>query len=208
MKKHDEYLSTSLWYRERITDPYQTIAEFFSFADVASQRKHIITMLKVACSGHSWRKTDPGDLLYHLKIIESVINAAFLINKEKKQSPLDITQKDIFNPNLFCGRHAHNGEWDYFPRVLSFKEFSNPYLAFTHFFKYLALSEWKSQLQEILQYALVEDSLFASGTDMDILSIYIYLIKLVEAAHLIDVREINHIGGRIKNRANAGLNWI
>jgi hypothetical protein len=204
MKKQDEYLSTSVWYREAITDPYQTIAEFFSADDIASFRKHIKAMLKAACSDCSWRKSEPGDLLYYLKLIESVINAAFLINKDKKQSPLDITPKDIFNPNLYCGRHANNAEWDYFPRVLSFKEFSNPYLAFTHFFKYLPLAEWKSQLQEISEYALVNMSLFEAGIEMDILSLYFYLTKLVEAAHLIDVREINHIGGHIKNRAKIG----
>jgi len=205
MKKKAEYLTTSIWYREPITDPYQTIAEFFSAADPATYRKDIKDILKTASSNHSWRKSNPGDLLYHLKLIESVINAAFLINKEKKESPLDITPKDIFNPNLYCGWHANNTEWDYFPRGLSFKEFSNPYRAFSHFFKYLSLPEWKTILQEVSEYALANDSLFESGVDMDILSIYIYLTKLVEAAHLIDVREVNHIGGHIKNRVKSGF---
>jgi len=30
--------------------------------------------------------------------------------------------------------------------------------------------------------------------------LYSHLTKLVEAAHLIGVREVNHIGGRIKRR--------
>jgi hypothetical protein len=28
MKQKHEYLETSLWYKEEITDPYQTIADF------------------------------------------------------------------------------------------------------------------------------------------------------------------------------------
>jgi hypothetical protein len=39
-----------------------------------------------------------------------------------------------------------------------------------------------------------------AGIDFDTLPIYFHLTKLVEAVHLIDVREITHIGGRIKNR--------
>jgi hypothetical protein len=34
MKKNDDYLSTSLWYRKVIKDPYQTIAEYFSYVAI------------------------------------------------------------------------------------------------------------------------------------------------------------------------------
>jgi hypothetical protein len=207
MKKHDEYLSSSLWNRNIITDPYQTIAEFFSTDSIASYREYIIAMLKTASSNHSWEKSYPGDLLYYLKLIESIINSAFLLNKANKQSPLDIGRNDIFNPNLYCGWHTSHTEWDYFPRVLSFTEFSDPYLAFKHFFKFLTLADWKSELLVISEYALVNTSLFAAGIEKDMFPIYIHLTKLVEAAHLIDVREINHIGGHIKDRVKAGFHW-
>lgn len=197
--KHD-YLETSLWYREKIIDPYQIIAEFFSAADIASYRDTIKGVLQAACSDRIWRKNSPGDLLYKFKMFESVINAAYLVNKEKKTSPLSIDYKDIFNPNLYIGWRSNNKEWDYFPRLLSFKEYSNPYLAFKRFFKYLKISQWKQDLSCLLDYALIETSLFEAGIEIDTLSIYFHLTKLVEAAHLIDVREINHIGGRIKNR--------
>src|SRR5437899_343690 len=104
--KHD-YLETSLWFKERITDPYQTIAGLFSAADIACYRKMIKDLVKTACSRGTWKKTTPGDLLYQLGLVESLINAAFLINKEKKRSPLSIDHKDIFNPNLYVGWHAN-----------------------------------------------------------------------------------------------------
>ena len=46
----------------------------------------------------------------------------------------------------------------------------------------------------------MEDAL-ASNTDscnMDLLRIYFHLTKLMEAAHLIDVREVTHVGGELK----------
>ena len=172
MKPDHDYIDTSIWYKEEITDPYQVIAEFFAAADVASHRKDI----------------------------KDAINAAYLINKEKKKSPLSIGKDDLFNPNLFCSWHADLTAWDFFPRSLSLKEYIDPYWAFKRFFKHLSLPEWKRELHDIVEYALVETSFPEACIDFDTLPIYFHLTKLIEAAHLIDVREITHIGGIIKNR--------
>jgi hypothetical protein len=80
------------------------------------------------------------------------------------------------------------------------KEYKNPYVVFKRFFKFKELPKWKSDLQDILSYALGKDTLFEAGVYIDCLSIYLHLTKLIEAAHLVDAREIYHIGGMIKNR--------
>jgi hypothetical protein len=201
MKAAKDYLQTSLWYKEKITDPYQVIAEFFCSAGLTAYKKCIKDALKAASGNHIWRKYNPGDLLYDFKMLESIINAAYLINKENKTAPLIIKKESSFNPNLFCGWHVDSTQWDYFPRALSFKEYVNPYLTFKRFFKYLPLPKWKQELQDLLEFALVETSLREAGIEKDMLSIYFHLTKLVEAAHLIDVRETTHIGGYLKNRA-------
>ena len=38
MGKHHNYLETSIWYKEEISDPYQVIAEFFGYDDIAGSR--------------------------------------------------------------------------------------------------------------------------------------------------------------------------
>lgn len=195
--KHD-YLETSIWYKERIKDPYQVIAAFFSAADIASHRKRIRVFLKASCSDKIWRKDNPGDLLHDFKLIESVINAAYVLNKEKKKSPIEITSYDLLNRNLYS--NDMDNDWNCFPRSLSRKEYINPYRVFKNFFDYQELEKWKKELQAILNYALVSTGLTESETELNVLSIYIHLNKLVEAAHLIDVREITHIEGHIKNR--------
>lgn len=197
--KHD-YLETSLWYREKIMDPNQVIAQFFTSGDIASYRKTIRKIVQAACSNRIYSKNNPGDLLYKFKMLESVINSAYLINQEKKKSPLLITQSDAFSAELFAGSHAKTTAWDYFPRLLSWKEFSDPYLAFRRFFKFAAISRWKDDLNCLLDYSLGKTNLFEAGIDIDIFNIYLHLIKLVEAAHLVDVREIKHVDGRIKSR--------
>jgi hypothetical protein len=48
-----------------------------------------------------------------------------------------------------------------------------------------------------------------AGKDFDTLPIYFHLTKLVEAVHLIDVREINHIGGYYRTaRLNEAVRQI
>ncbi|HEX3933675.1 MAG TPA: hypothetical protein VHW43_03290, partial [Puia sp.] len=71
---------------------------------------------------------------------------------------------------------------------------------FKRFFKYKEIEGWKEDLQEILSFALSAGSYSDLGVELNLLAIYIHLNKLLEAAHLIDVRETTHIDGRIKNR--------
>jgi hypothetical protein len=200
MKQQHNYIESSIWYKEEITDPYQVIAEFFSAADLNSNRKIIKDLLFAANSEKIYNKDSPGDLLFHMKLFESLINAAYLINQEKKKSPLEIPNYELFNPNLYRGWDKDSTDWDFLPRTLSLKEYKDPYVVFKRFFKFMDLLTWKKDLQEVLDYALVKDSLFEAGVFIDCLSIYLHMTKLIEAAHLIDVRETYHIGGMIKNK--------
>jgi len=200
MSHEHDYLKTSIWYKEEITDPYEVIGEFFHDSDLATHREMTAEMLLAASSERVYDKTTPSDVLLQFKFMESVINAAYLINKEEKESPLKIKKSDVFNPNLYCSWHRDLTEWDFFPRMLSLEEYVNPYLVFKRFFKYMELPEWKEVLQEILDYALASDSIYETVVKIDTLSIYFHLSKLIEAAHLIDVREINQTKGYIKNR--------
>lgn len=61
-------------------------------------------ILSAAMSMKADDKGTPGDLLYEVGLLESLINAAYLINQEKKKSPIDIPEYGIFNPNYFRGQ--------------------------------------------------------------------------------------------------------
>jgi hypothetical protein len=201
MKKIPKYLEDAVWSRDKISDPYQAIAEFFSAASLIDYRNDIKKMVRYAFSRGSWKKDNPADIMYHFRRIEEIMNVAYLINEEKKDSPLEINESDVFNPNLFRGWVSGHTEWEYLPKVLSFKEFRNPYLALRRFFKFKKLGEWKELLREFSEFVFTGQGIeYESEDSYNSLDIYLHLIKLVEAVHLIDVREINHIGGNIKNR--------
>jgi hypothetical protein len=196
--KAPDYLISSIWYKKLINDPYKVIADLFDFADASDFRKDLREMFRAAYGEHYWKKGSPGRLLFVLEQVEAGINAAYLINKKHKESHQRITKEDAFNPQLFCGQHVNLMKWDFFPRMLSFKEFADPYKAISKFFSYCSLKEWKEILKELCEFALSKGSIQETIEYPDSLTLYEHLIKLIEALHFIDVRE-NHRGGRMVN---------
>ncbi|GAA3932492.1 hypothetical protein GO495_16480 [Chitinophaga oryziterrae] len=79
--------------------------------------------------------------------------------------------------------------WDNFSRSLTYKEFSSPYLVFGKLFSFLSLGEWRELLRELFSMGLSRSSFFDETLDFDMLGIKKHLEKLIESAHLIDVRD-------------------
>lgn len=108
----------------------------------------------------------------------------------------------MFNRNLFRSWHANYTDWDEVPKFLSLKEYHNPYLGMKRFFKCNSIDEWKVLLNHILHYAFSKSSILVEISDSDSLTVQRRLAGLIEAVHLIDVRENTHVGGCLKNFAN------
>ena len=83
--------------------------------------------------------------------------------KRDEKNPLWTGKDNVFNPNLFCGWHAGKWESDFFPRMLSLKANSDPYVVFKRFLKFLSLAEGKRDLIELLENALVTISFLISA---------------------------------------------
>ena len=90
-----------------------------------------------------------------------------------------------------------SSDWEDLPHFLSVKEFCNPYKVFRKFFKYQQRDEWMHDLEDTVDCALSKNG---GELGLEMIAIYSHLAKLTEAAHLINVREVTHIGGILKNR--------
>lgn len=189
MKSITDYLDSYMANTEEVNDPNKLMSEFFTMGDVAEFREDIYHIVRTACSGKYWKKGSPNDLIFLFRNLEFVINAAHIINGQARKSALHIEDKDIFNPDLFRRNDTISNNWDYFPRMLSYKEFVNPYTTFKIFFKYQDHAHWKKTLRNVLEYALSRGRIFDEWEDFDCLAIYRHLVKLIEAAYLICVRE-------------------
>jgi hypothetical protein len=131
-----------------------------------------------------------------MRIIGSLIKAADHL-KGIKNGPITVFEGDIFNKKYFRSHYVSSNEWEEFPRFLSVKEFCNPYKVFRKFFKYQPCNEWVHDLEQTVDCALSNNN---GELGLEMIAIYTHLVKLIEAAHLINVREVTHIGGILKNR--------
>ena len=194
--KDKDIFDTQCWYYNVITDPYQVFAEACSHTGLSHFRRVIRKLLQYAEAEKIYREKSTCDVLWYMKIIRSLIKAADVL-KEKKKSPVEVSEMDLFDKKYFRSHYQSADELEEFPRTLSVKEFCNPYRVFHKFFKYQDLDQWVHDWEQAVECALSRTS---GKLGMDMLKIYSYLAKLVEAAHLINVREVTHVGGILKNR--------
>jgi hypothetical protein len=187
-------------------DPFCTIEDFFSALSLPDYRKYILSMLKAAGSRYCWREEDPGSLLYFQQKMTDLMKAAHSLAKtggnsrpgfERARLVPDLLDRETLDPSLYSDKRAGNSAWSLFPRFLSGREFIDPYRAFRTFFAKKSIKTWKKDLKEIIFYALSPHDSKEDLMDFDFLRINLSLQKLVEAAHLIWIREINPTSTKI-----------
>ena len=191
-----DIFETQCWSYSIISDPYQVFAEVFFTADMDFLRRFIKKILHYAEADEIYGQKSPCDILLFMRIIRSVIKAADHL-KDIKKSAIMVSESDAFNKKYFKSHYVSSNDWEEFPHFLSVKEFCNPYKAFRRFSKYQECDKWVHDLEEITDCALSKNQ---GQLGLEMIAIYSHLAKLVEAAHLINVREVTHIGGILKNR--------
>src|SRR5665213_3297845 len=190
-----DIFETKCWDYQVINDPYQVFATCFSFATISAFRKAIKEVLLFATTSKVYNKKAPAALLAKFKVIMSVMLAANQINQAKKSSPLQLTLTEFADKRLYARPHATCPEWEYLPKMLTTKEYRNPYRVFKKFFKYQPVEQWREDIALVLDYALAG---YNESCALNLLQLYFHLTRLMEAAHIIDVREVTHLGGHLK----------
>jgi hypothetical protein len=191
-----DVFETHCWLYDVVSDPYQIFAEVFSTAGMDFLRRFIKKISHYAEANEiCWQKS-PSNVLFFMRVIRSLIKAADHL-KEIKNGPITVSEGDVFDKKYYRSHYLSSSGLEDFPRFLSVKEFCNPYKVFRKFFKYQDAEEWVHDLEEIVDSALSKNH---GELDLEMISIYSHLVKLTEAAHLINVREVNHVGGILKTR--------
>jgi len=198
-EKKEDVFETQCWAYEIIEDPYQVFAQCYDFAGIDNYRKLIRNTLLSVYDNKVYKKLEPSSTLYEYSIILSVLNVAYYINRQNKKEAINFFFGDKLDSRYYCEGEKKEVDWECFPRFLSMKEYENPYLVFKHIFQYQDLGEWKKDLQEVIERTL---SSYNEDMFLEILPIYLHLSKLMEAAHLINVREVTHIKGYFKGLRN------
>ena len=185
--KNQDPFQTFCWLREVIHDPYKVVTRCFENETIVTYRKTIKNSLFFVEKKKIFHKEHPCNLVFDFKVFNSVIKAADCINCQSREPTSHISSTDFMDTRLYSRESREFTEWDFFPRHLTRKEYKNPYRALKIFFQYQSAQQWELTLNDVLDAAL---SSYGEETDLDLLSIYYYLLKLMEALNLIELREL------------------
>lgn len=156
-------------------------------------------------------KGEPGDLVFEHDRICKLIDACHVLFKNKYRS----TDQPDYDParhsfpdnslNRVILIASRINDWNEFPYLLNCNEWEEPRLVLQDFFQYLSIHEWKSELNLWLQAGLSKESVFDITKPERILPVCLHLRKLVEAASLIHIMELD--GGK-ETQVEEGANEI
>lgn len=169
-------------------NPYRVIPAIFSFAHIEDQRTFIKDILLYSTSSKRYQKEDFGSILLYLEHFSCLLAACFVISKQRKGSPIEVRTDDMLNSNFYSIRETTTDIWSEFPRSLTQEEFLNPYKALKQVFKSRNPEVWSSLIKDVTDYAC--GNYGGDFPEINSFEVYQHLCKLLEAAHLINVREI------------------
>jgi hypothetical protein len=138
-------------------------------------------------------------MLYFFDLLGKVIEAAELLtdepgNREKGAVITPSSESDLLNPYFYCSQTQKEfPAWQCFPRHLSRSEYLDPYWVLEKCFQRKSSAEWRAFLMDLFCAASKNDNSIVDDThDIDIYRTCRYLFKLLEACHLIKVREMGN----------------
>ncbi len=193
-KRTEDIFETRIWAGTAVTDPYQVLAEIFSASGFYSLKQTVRRVIESAMSKGIYDDRSPADVVLCMRWVVSLIKASHIL-KDVKRSKIEVEEKDLLNPAFFACNRMFQDAWMDFPRYLSKKEFCNPYPVFRRFFAFVPLEIWLDYWTGAIDRALCPER---STYPLSELKICTQLLKLIEAAHLIDVREVAHVSGSLK----------
>lgn len=198
-KGHKDRFQTYCWNRRIIKDPYQVIANFFCLDDINSFRILIRKFLLLACKYEKLDRKDLSNFLLDIRGLKSLIMATNQIVCNIDSHKLQIGLSQFNDYKLYATSFSECPEWEELPKFLNDKEFLNPYKAIQQFFKFQKKDKWLRDLDELLDFVFDP---YYDKTEIELLPVYLSLTALVEASHLIYIREIFHINGSPKPYKN------
>lgn len=178
--------------RTLLHDAHQVIAFTFDAAGLEYYRELVTDILLYSTRNKPYKKETTGDLIWTLERIAPFLAACAEISSLKAQSPLIIYEEDVHKKQLITDKEHASGYWEHFPRMLSLEEFKNPYLAIQAVFKQTTHEHLYDSFKHMISQACNVD--YYNQTENTLL-LYQQFMKLFEAAHLIDLREVIHTTG-------------
>ena len=180
MKKIKLSLETSFWAIDEIVDPLKLIDAFFNYCTIDIYKNTLSDIMLYVNKAEVCNKERPGDIFDFHNAVRSFIRGACLLNFKAKRWEVKKAPK----------------EWQIISQgSLNKEEYQNPFLVFDKAFECKTLEEFEFFLNEIVHVSL---SPYKEQFDYDLITPHIHLVKMLDAAHIINERGIK----KIKNKVN------
>ncbi len=166
---------------QRIVDPYEVIHSFFAIGSIAEMKKLLMAACNAALTEeYTWQQGGAGNLLYLYEQLETLIEACYIVCKDKKRK-----RKIIKKIRRLVKRKQLN--FVVLPSALSVKEIGNPLTVIHEFFNFYTLKHWKKALYAWLEAGLSNYTVQQSVEPRPILLYHLQLQRLMEACWYISL---------------------
>jgi hypothetical protein len=144
---------------------------YFQLNDLATSKERLNSIMNYAVKRYSRIKEDPSVILHFQQAMRSFIHAGYFIALQEKKRTVNAPLEDV-SP-LFLG-------------LLSEKEYQNPLLVFKKAFKEYSIKEFDYFISGTVYLSL---GIYDHLPERNIISPYIHLTKMLDAAYLIIERK-------------------
>ncbi|SHH05062.1 hypothetical protein [Chryseobacterium vrystaatense] len=167
MKKNITDFQCPYWAVGKKPSGLQLMEKFFQSNDLAASKERLNSIMNYAVKRNIRIKQDPSAIFLFRQSMQSLVRAGYLITLKKKKR---IANTPLLNNSALL------------PGLLSEKEFHNPLLVFKNAFKEYSIEEFDYFMSGMIYFSL---GIYDHVPERNMVSPYIHLTKMLDAAHLI-----------------------
>ncbi|AZA80741.1 hypothetical protein C1637_12045 [Chryseobacterium lactis] len=145
----------------------QLMEIFFQLNDLTASKELLNNIMHYAVNRNSWIKEEPPVIYHFHQAMRSFIRAGYVIAMKEKKYTVNTQLEDV-SP-LALG-------------LLSEKEYQNPLLVFKKAFKEYSIKEFDYFISGMVYFSM---GIYDKLPERNLISPYIHLIKMLDAAYLI-----------------------
>lgn len=169
-KKNKMSLESEFWAGSEIENPFELIDAFFDFAQIDSYKEKLNEMMMYMHNKEIYKQAYPGQIFIIYKAFHSLIRAGYRLRGMNKKWIINAPSDSLPRPCL---------------GMLSAEEFADPLIVFHTAFTKQTLDQYEFFICELVHLSL---SPHIDSCGKDLMSPFIYLTKMLEAAQLIQKR--------------------
>lgn len=179
MKNKKISFETKFWNGNEISNPFDAVNAFIAYGHIDYYKQVLSDVVLSTQKEEIYNKGHLDDVFIFYTLMRSFL-------KSSRRLPYDSDKWKYREAVTDCGSVLHQSS-------LSTAEYNDPFMVFRNAFNTLSLADFECFLCEIISLAL---SPYLAGYEIDLITPYIHLIKMLDAAQVLKERGVEKIKKR------------